>query len=78
MAAGEGGVTSAGIDKDNPSDLGDGESSESEVEGEPGKPFHRRISTNREIKCSVRNKLIIFSLKYFLFAHIISGNTKLI
>lgn len=28
----------------------DGESSESEAEG---KPFHRRISTNKEIKCSV-------------------------
>ena len=35
------------------SEICEGESSESETETESGKPFHRRISTNREIKCSV-------------------------
>ncbi|KAF2355259.1 Pleckstrin domain [Trinorchestia longiramus] len=34
----------------------DAESSESEVENESGKPFHRRISTNKDIKCSVSIK----------------------
>ena len=29
------------------------ESSESDGETEPAKSFHRRLSTNREIKCSV-------------------------
>lgn len=29
------------------------ESSESEGETEPAKSFHRRLSTNHEIKCSV-------------------------
>lgn len=29
------------------------ESSESEGETEPAKSFHRRLSTNRDIKCSV-------------------------
>ncbi|GJQ85591.1 hypothetical protein Trydic_g20143 [Trypoxylus dichotomus] len=29
------------------------DSSESETETEPAKSFHRRLSTNREIKCSV-------------------------
>lgn len=29
------------------------DSSESEGETEPAKSFHRRLSTNREIKCSV-------------------------
>ncbi|CAL4066650.1 unnamed protein product, partial [Meganyctiphanes norvegica] len=32
------------------------ESSESEAETEPAKAFHRRISTNKEIKCSVSEK----------------------
>lgn len=30
------------------------ESSESEGETEPARSYHRRLSTNREIKCSVR------------------------
>lgn len=29
------------------------DSSESEAETEPAKSFHRRLSTNRDIKCSV-------------------------
>lgn len=33
----------------------DGDSSESDGETEPAKSFHRRISTNKEIKCSVRS-----------------------
>lgn len=35
-----------------PSPVGD-DSSESEAETEPAKSFHRRLSTNHEIKCSV-------------------------
>ena len=31
----------------------EGDSSESDGETEPAKSFHRRISTNKEIKCSV-------------------------
>ncbi|KAL7648929.1 UNVERIFIED_CONTAM: hypothetical protein RMT77_000864 [Armadillidium vulgare] len=34
----------------------DGDSSESDGETEPAKSFHRRISTNKEIKCSVSTK----------------------
>jgi hypothetical protein len=35
------------------SELTGEESSESDGETEPAKSFHRRISTNREIKCAV-------------------------
>lgn len=31
----------------------EGDSSESDGETEPAKSFHRRISTNKEIKCAV-------------------------
>lgn len=48
MASGIGGV------KDSSGNIPVGEeSSESEGETEPAKSFHRRLSTNREIKCSV-------------------------
>lgn len=35
------------------SSAGGEDSSESDGETEPAKSFHRRLSTNREIKCSV-------------------------
>ena len=38
------------------------ESSESDGETEPAKSFHRRLSTNREIKCSVSCNSIILSI----------------
>ncbi|KAJ9585835.1 hypothetical protein L9F63_020537 [Diploptera punctata] len=38
------------------------ESSESDGETEPAKSFHRRLSTNREIKCSVSFNYNIYFL----------------
>lgn len=35
----------------------DGDSSESDGETEPARSFHRRISTNKEIKCAVSRSL---------------------
>lgn len=50
MAA-SGGKSVRNVDGRSPG--GGEESSESEGETEPAKSFHRRISTNREIKCAV-------------------------
>ena len=42
------------------------ESSESDGETEPAKSFHRRFSTNKNIKSSVNN-FIVFSMSVFVF-----------
>ena len=48
-------------------DFTEGESSESDGETEPAKSFHRRISTNKEIKCSVsKTSCSFYSLFYFV------------
>lgn len=54
MASGVGGVSST---EKIAGEICEGESSESEAEADPGKPFHRRISTNKEIKCAVSNPI---------------------
>ena len=65
MAATETSVTSdstSGVSTSGKCDYTEGESSESDGETEPAKSFHRRISTNKEIKGTVSNLSIFHSL----------------
>ena len=47
------------------------DSSESEIETEPAKKFHRRISTNKEIKTSVGHYILHKTVYRLYFVQII-------